>query len=69
MDTLSGKRALITGASSGIGRAMAFSLANRGCELFLLARRKEKLSEVQSEIKKKYPDYVRVKYSTTQNKN
>ena len=55
MTQLSNKRALITGASSGIGRAMVFSLADRGCELFLLARRKDKLKEVQIEIQKKYP--------------
>lgn len=44
-------RALITGASSGIGRAMAIELAKKGYELFLLARRKEKLEELQSELK------------------
>jgi 3-hydroxy acid dehydrogenase/malonic semialdehyde reductase len=51
MTQLSGKRALITGASSGIGRAMAMSLGDKGCELFLVARRKEKLEEVASQIK------------------
>lgn len=56
MTQLTNKRALITGASSGIGKAMALSLANRGCELFLVARRKDKLKEVQTEIQNKYPD-------------
>lgn len=50
------KRALITGASSGIGRAMALSLGSRGHELFLLARRKEKLQEVCDEIRTLHPD-------------
>ncbi len=50
MENLKDKRVLITGASSGIGRAMAISLARRGCELFLLARRKEKLEELQRDL-------------------
>lgn len=52
MNNLQNKSALITGASSGIGRAMALSLALRGCELYLIARREDKLLEVQAEIKK-----------------
>lgn len=47
----SSKRALITGASSGIGRAMAIAMGEKGHELFLVARRKEKLEEVAAEIK------------------
>lgn len=43
-------RTLITGASSGIGRAMALALAPKGHELFLLARRMDKLSLVSKEI-------------------
>lgn len=49
------KRALVTGASSGIGRAMALSLAEKGAELFLVARREEKLKEVEAEIKRNHP--------------
>lgn len=46
-------RALITGASSGIGRAMAIAMGEKGHELFLVARRKDKLEEVASLIKSK----------------
>ena len=52
MNTLKDKRVLITGASSGIGKAMALLLAEKGCELFLLARRKDKLLEVAKETGK-----------------
>ncbi len=44
------KRVLITGASSGIGRALAVILSQKGYELFLLARREEKLQELKSEL-------------------
>jgi 3-oxoacyl-[acyl-carrier protein] reductase len=36
MQTIRGKRALVTGAASGIGRAIALGLARQGAELFLV---------------------------------
>lgn len=44
-------KALITGASSGIGRDMAKYLASKNIDLILVARRKEKLEELASELK------------------
>jgi short-subunit dehydrogenase len=47
---LTDRRALITGASSGIGRALAIELARRGVDSVLLARREDRLSEVVQQI-------------------
>ena len=44
-------KALITGASSGIGRDMARYLAEKGYDLIIVARNIEKLKELQSSIK------------------
>ena len=49
-ETLHGKTALITGASSGLGADFARQLAARGCQLILVARRGEGLRELQAEI-------------------
>jgi NAD(P)-dependent dehydrogenase (short-subunit alcohol dehydrogenase family) len=48
--SLRGKVALVTGASSGLGRAFALALAGAGAKVFLAARREEKLREVVHEI-------------------
>jgi NAD(P)-dependent dehydrogenase (short-subunit alcohol dehydrogenase family) len=47
---LHGKTALITGASSGIGKATAIHLAKRGCNIFMVARRQQNLKEVEDQI-------------------
>lgn len=43
-------KALITGASSGIGLDMARYLATKKCELILVSRNKEKLEEIQETL-------------------
>ncbi len=44
-------KALITGASSGLGRDFAYKLANDGYDLVLVARSKDKLNVIKNDIK------------------
>ena len=50
MRKLKDKRVIITGASSGIGRALAIQMAAEGCKLVINARRIERLQELSAEI-------------------
>jgi hypothetical protein len=52
---------LITGASSGIGRAMALELAKRGSDLILVARRETELKELKDIITTQYKVAVVIK--------
>lgn len=45
-------KALITGASSGIGKSIAIELAKKGSDLVLVARRKKRLEELKEELDK-----------------
>ena len=49
------KTALITGASCGLGYEFAKIFASRKCDLVLVARNKEKLEEIKTELEEKYP--------------
>lgn len=50
-------KALITGASSGIGRDIAIELSNRGYDLVLVARNEDKLNETAKHCKTKTEIY------------
>lgn len=54
------KTALITGASSGIGRAFAQELAVRQTNLVLVARSEEKLQQLAQQLQQKFPIEVDV---------
>jgi NADP-dependent 3-hydroxy acid dehydrogenase YdfG len=49
--TLSGKTAIVTGSSSGIGHATAMALAGEGAAVVICARRKDRLEKLASEIR------------------
>ena len=57
---LNNKTALITGASKGIGKAIAESMANEGCNLILTARSTDKLNELKTNLQKKHNISVEV---------
>ncbi len=61
--------ALITGASKGIGRAIAEELASRGINVLLVARSEELLQQVAAEITARYQakaDWLAIDLSTAQ---
>jgi short-subunit dehydrogenase len=60
MFTYQGKTALITGASSGIGRAFAHALARRGMAVVLIARSEERLLALTTDLSQRYGIHAEV---------
>lgn len=53
--TKTGQTVLITGASSGIGKDLAYEFAKHGFNVILSSRRKDKLQEIAKDLEKNYP--------------
>ena len=60
MTAIPGSAAAVTGAASGIGRALALELAARGCDLALADRDDAGLATLAAEINRSYPRKVTV---------
>lgn len=60
MADIKGKTALVTGASSGLGVDFATILAERGCNLVLVARREERLQKLADDLRRQHGVEVHV---------
>ncbi len=65
MFDLTGKVALVTGASSGMGKATAIALANQGAKVVIGARHADKLDAVAAEIKSRGKEALAVTMDVT----
>jgi NAD(P)-dependent dehydrogenase (short-subunit alcohol dehydrogenase family) len=66
-DLLCGKHAVVTGASRGIGAAIAAALARRGADVTLMSRNQAKLNEQAASLTKTYGTKARVSPSISRN--
>ena len=65
MFDLKNRVAVVTGASSGLGRQMAMALAKQGADLVIIARRIERLEEYKKELEKEGVRVLPIKCDVT----
>ncbi len=61
------KVVMITGATSGIGKACCYEFASKGCNIIMLARRREKLAKIADDLQKQYQ--IKVYFDTCDVRN
>ena len=69
MFDLKGRVAVISGASSGLGKQMAKAFAKQGADLIILARRIERLEELKEELEKEKVKVLPIKCDVTSTKD
>ena len=69
MFNLKGRVAVISGASSGLGKQMAKAFANQGADLVILARRIERLEELKNELSSTGVKIIPIKCDVTSTKD
>jgi len=67
--SLAGKVALVTGGSGGIGKALAFGLAENGADVIIASRGLAKLQDVEKDIKNKRRNALAVSVDITDQKS
>jgi NAD(P)-dependent dehydrogenase (short-subunit alcohol dehydrogenase family) len=53
---LTGRRALVTGVTSGLGEALVLALVERGAEVVMAARNEQKLAETIADVRRRVPE-------------
>ena len=65
MFSLKGRVAVISGASSGLGKQMSYGLASQGADLVIIARRYDRLLELKEDLEKKGTKVLAIKCDVT----
>jgi len=65
MFNLKGRVAVVTGASSGLGKQMSMALAKQGADLVIIARRLDRLEEYKKELEKEGARVLPIKCDVT----
>lgn len=65
MNSFANQAAIVTGASSGIGRAIALALAEEGASLYLIGRDEQRLEACAAEVRKKNVAVQKVRLDLT----
>jgi sorbose reductase len=66
---INGRKALVTGAGRGIGKVLALTLAEAGCDVALFGLHRQNLEEVAVQIRKMQQGYIIIEGDVSKNKD